>query len=206
MRKLFLLLITLVFVGTFAGCTRQVRYDVQIDSITEDSVNYKKTYNLLPGNKDATTDDLYFKEYELYVHRALSSAGFAKSEGAAMPGEISIFLSYGISDPKNNIATSSHSNYGVTGKSTHIRTYTSFTRWMILDAYDAMPFSNERKLKQAWKTTVTSTGSSGDLRSVLPALAAASIQYIGKNTGKQIKFRMKESDPTILYVKGIQPP
>ncbi|MBY7860724.1 hypothetical protein KW419_21075 [Vibrio fluvialis] len=93
--------------------------------------------------------------------------------------------------------------YGITGSTTHIGTRTTFFRFLKLTAYDVDEYKRTEKLKQVWQTTVTSSGSSGDLRQVLPILAAASSPYLGTNTGKKLAVDLKENDPSVIKIKGI---
>lgn len=93
--------------------------------------------------------------------------------------------------------------YGVTGSSTHIGTYTTYTRFMVLDAIDLVEYKETKKELQLWRTTVTSVGSSGDLRIVFPILVAASNQYIAKNTGQIIEVNLDEEDGRVIEIKGI---
>lgn len=92
--------------------------------------------------------------------------------------------------------------YGVTGSTTHIGSYTTFFRYMFLDAFDLEEYRTTKKEKQIWKTTVTSTGSSDDLRRVFPVLVAASKPHIGTNTGKKVTVILKEADQRVAEVKG----
>ncbi len=80
-----------------------------------------------------------------------------------------------------NSTTTYTPTYGVTGSTTHTGTYTTFTRYMFIDALDLNEYKKTEKQKQIWKTTVISTGSSGDLRRVVPVLVAASKPYVAKN-------------------------
>lgn len=74
----------------------------------------------------------------------------------------------------------------------------------MLAAYDLEVYRREDKEIQVWKTTVTSSGSSGDLRRVFPILVAASRPYIGVNTGQQVKVILDENDRAVVDVKGIK--
>ena len=56
---------------------------------------------------------------------------------------------------------------------------------------------------QLWTTTVTSTGSSGDLRRVFPALAAAAKPYIGTNTGQIVEVELPENGKAMMEIKGL---
>ncbi len=101
-------------------------------------------------------------------------------------------------------ATTTHTPaYGITGSTTQVGSYTTYLRHMILDAIDLEEYRTTKKLKQVWKTTVTSSGYSDDLRKVLPAMVAAAKSYIGKDTGKKVKVILSEDDEKILEVKGL---
>lgn len=114
---------------------------------------------------------------------------------------------YGTVNTYGNTATYSATttntpSYGVTGSTTHSGAYTTFMRYMYLDAVDLEEYRNTKKEQQIWKTTVTSSGSSGDLRRVFPILVAALKPHIGKNTGKKVKVIIKEADKRVTEVKG----
>ncbi len=206
-------------------------FSVRVDSIGSSSAD-KKTYQLLPGNKDVKADDLQFKEYAAYVHRALFKQGFVPAESFEK-ASVGIFLSYGIGEPTEHQYSYSTNTYGQTGVSSsrttgrvspggsvsttttytpkygkigetsHIGTYTTYSRYMILDAVDLDEYRKSEKEVQLWKTTVTSTGSSSDLRLVFPILVAASSQYIATNTGKKIKVDLYENDAQVKEIKSI---
>jgi len=94
--------------------------------------------------------------------------------------------------------------YGIKGYQSRISEYTTYTRYYELNAIDLEYYKKTQKQKELWKTTVTSTGSNGDLRRVFPILIAASKKYIGSNTGKQIKIQLYEDDKKVLEIKGIK--
>jgi len=71
-----------------------------------------------------------------------------------------------------------------------------------LDAVDLEEYRRSEKVVQIWKTTVTSRGTSGDLRRVLPVLVAAAKPYIGINTGKQVGVTLREEEKAVLEIKG----
>jgi len=95
--------------------------------------------------------------------------------------------------------------YGIRDYKTESGSYTTYFRFMILDAYDLDAFRERKEVIQLWKTTATSTGSSGDLRQVFPILVAASKYYLGSNTGKKLKVIVQENDKVVLEIKGISP-
>lgn len=91
--------------------------------------------------------------------------------------------------------------YGVTGYQQRTGYYTNYFRFMILEAIDLDEYRKSEKAITIWKTTVTSSGSSGDLRRVFPVLVGASKKYIGRNTGQNIIVKLRENDLRVLKLK-----
>lgn len=95
--------------------------------------------------------------------------------------------------------------YGVTGSTTHVGTNTVYSRFLFLDAYDVPTYMKEKKMAQVWKTSVVSTGSSGDLRLVVPYMVTAMKPYLGTNTGRKIEVEVPANDPAVQALRGGQP-
>ncbi|ABW68364.1 conserved hypothetical protein [Desulfosudis oleivorans Hxd3] len=93
--------------------------------------------------------------------------------------------------------------YGIKGSTTRTKTYTKYIRFFVLDAVDLDEYRKSEKEVQLWKTTVTSSGSGGDLRRIFPVLVAASQEYFGENTGQEIDIRMSDKDKRVVEIKGI---
>lgn len=93
--------------------------------------------------------------------------------------------------------------YGVVGSNTYSGSFVTYTRYIIMDAYDLKLFRETKKERELWKTNIISTGSSGDLRRVFPVLVAASAPYIGENTGQQVHVTLNEDSQEVLKIKGI---
>jgi hypothetical protein len=87
--------------------------------------------------------------------------------------------------------------YDVVGTNTYSGTYTTYFRYFVIDAIDLNDFRKSGALNTAWRTTITSEGSSNDLRLVIPAMLTASINYIGINTGKRIDLEIDGNDARI---------
>jgi len=96
--------------------------------------------------------------------------------------------------------------YGLTGSTTHVGRQTVYSRFLFLDAYDLPAYMKEQRMTQVWKTSVVSTGSSGDLRLVVPYMVAAMKPYLGTNTGRRIEVQVLENDPAVQILRGGQPP
>lgn len=114
-------------------------------------------------------------------------------------GTISSYGSYGT----YHGTTTYTPTYGITGYTTHVGSYATFFRFLVLDAVDLEEYRRSEKIVQVWKTTVTSRGSSGDLRRVFPVLVAAARPYIGTNTGKQVDVTLTEGEKAVLEIKGL---
>ncbi|MEK6263163.1 MAG: hypothetical protein AABP62_31685 [Planctomycetota bacterium] len=96
--------------------------------------------------------------------------------------------------------------YGPVGSQSVTQSNVTYFRYLFLDAIDLRAFRESQKVLSVWRTNVTSNGSSGDLRLVLPILVAASEQYIAVNTGKQVEVDLREGDPRVQKVRGHNTP
>ena len=96
--------------------------------------------------------------------------------------------------------------FGITGQSTRSADVTTYTRFLVLDAYDVESYIRDQKMNQVWKTSVTSTGSSGDLRLVMPYMVAALQPYVGTNTGRKVDVTVRASDPIVSKMRGASLP
>lgn len=94
--------------------------------------------------------------------------------------------------------------YGITGSTSHIGTSITYTRIMQLTAFDVSNYSEDKEMTNLWKTSVISSGSSGDLRFIFPVLVAAAMPYIGTNTGRKIELSLSEDDKNVLEIRGIE--
>lgn len=110
----YVLWISLFLVGC-AHIAPKTRYYVEVDSIVGTD-SPKAKYKLLPGNKDVDENDLQFKEYANYVHRAMSYRGFI-SEEDMNKADIAVFLVYGIGEPVVNVESYTIPTWGQTGYS-----------------------------------------------------------------------------------------
>jgi len=184
----------------FSGCATKPKYIVDINSIG--STHGKVKYVLIPASKSISSADLEFQEYSKYIDKALKKKGFIKTN--LQNADIVIFFKYGISKPKQYTKTfllPITSQDGFRGYRSGIKTYILFTRYYELNAVDLKYYNSTHKYKQLWKTVVSSSGSSGDLRRVFPVLVAASEKYIAVNTRHIIEVEIYENDKKVLSLK-----
>lgn len=92
--------------------------------------------------------------------------------------------------------------YGVTGFTSETAEYIAYKKYAILDAFDIKNAKTGTKLKEIWKTSISSLSNSKDLRKVFPALLAASMKHIGTNTGEEIAIDVAEDAPVLKAIKG----
>lgn len=97
--------------------------------------------------------------------------------------------------------------YGITGYSSHIGTYTTFTRWLQVSAYRLSVKTEAEEPEEVWRLSAISTGSSGDLRRVFPILVTAAQPYLGKSTQKKaVDVALYESDEAVVAIReGVSP-
>jgi hypothetical protein len=228
MRKsLFFVVLSIIILS---GCGRP--FDVNINSISHPSLlTTEKTCIVLSGMKDINSSDLQFQEYKSYIKRALEYKGYILSDDIEKAKMI-ILISYSISNPVQDTysynapvygqtgissayttgtvnsyghysgTTTYTPSYGVTGYTTHVGTRYFYIRAIVLEAFDAKKTLQGQQEAQCWKTSITSTGSSGDLREVFPVMIGAATEYIGENTKKLIHISLHENDKRVLWVKG----
>lgn len=120
---------------------------------------------------------------------------------------VSSAYTYGTATAYGNSATYSGTTtytptYGITGYATQVGSVTTYFRYALVTGYDFKAFKESNKQVQLWRTTITSTGSSGDLRRVFPILISAAVPYLATNTGRQIPVQLYESDEIVRAVKG----
>ena len=80
-------------------------------------------------------------------------------------------------------------------------TITVYEKYLKLSAKENTEQVEGRPAQELWTVDVISEGESRDIRKTLPVLAAASIEYIGKDSQGQKTVRIKDSAADIAFVK-----
>ncbi len=154
-----------------------------------------KGYNKAMGAEDA--DVVIMLGYEIsdgeekVSSRQIPQFGQTGSLNLGTTGTISTFgnTSY------LNAQTNTMPLYGVTGVSTVTDRYTTFTRRIVISAYDST------KSQELWTTKIVSTGSSGDLRRVFPVMVGAARGFLGNATVKAEKITILEEAPEVMAIR-----
>lgn len=125
---------------------------------------------------------------------------YGQTGGGSSSFSASTYGSGGYSTTYGNINTTP--TYGVVGTQSYSGTRYTYFRYLTIESIDFNEYRKTNKIQPLWKTTVTSSGSSGDLRQVFPVLVGASMPYIGTSTGKQVKIQLHENSKNVKFVKG----
>ncbi len=96
----------------------------------------------------------------------------------------------------------SQPTYGVVGSGARTVAYTTYFRYLVLSAIDVKHYLSTQEPRELWRVTITSTGSSGDLRQVFPILVAAGSGYLDKDTGRQVTVTLHENDLAVELVRS----
>lgn len=78
---------------------------------------------------------------------------------------------------------------------------TVYEKYLKLSARENKPAAEGKPPTEVWAVDITSEGESRDVRKALPVLAAASIDYVGKDSHGQKVVRIKDTNSDVAFVK-----
>lgn len=224
----------LVAISAFIGGCSSFKVKSDVDSLARTDAAQKKNYLVMPGLRGVQETDLQYQEFVTYVDAVLQERGLIKVTSTD-DADILIFFSYSMGDPQVNQYTystpifgqtgvssaSTYGNvsstgafsatttytptYGVTGSAIQTKREVLYTRMVQLEAMDVPTYRADKKLVQVWKTSVISTGTSGDLRLVMPFLVAAMKPYVGTNISRRITVEISEKDKSLKALRALHP-
>ena len=194
-------LIAVLFATTFpVACAERPEIVVSVNSYSKIS-RTGNTYVLKPM-AGVDGNSMEFAEFASNVEKTFASMGLSRvvDESSA---SVTIFASYGMDSAEKSysyevetgrsktlvytpqgVAAANTSTYGTeTGR------YTEFRRWIQFRAFDAEQIRHNQ-LFEVWKTDIVSSGSSSDMRLVLPLMLNAARAHIMTNTGRSITLSM----------------
>src|SRR6266704_1283877 len=93
--------------------------------------------------------------------------------------------------------------FGIVGSRTVAGQYTTYTRFVVVSAVDLSVYRSSQQIKETWRTVTVSSGSSGDLRLILPVLFAGAAPYLATNTGRAILLTLRDNDPRITEMRTL---
>ena len=164
---------------------------VSVSGLAAPGADQYKKYVIVSGRPDVSTNDLEFVEYSTQLARSLEGRGYEQVANADS-AEITISLTYGISDPKQSIYSTTRTDSNDNSYAS-INTSTSYTRKATISAADKAGV-------EKWRNTVSSTGSSGDLSKLFPVLVFAASQHYAVNTGDAKVVQIPFSDKNVKYI------
>ena len=192
-RRLLLMALALL---VFGGCAKQ--YQVTLDGISASPASQPGTYVLLPGDQKIGPEDLLFQNIAGYLQKALSRKGYRRTASLAR-AEQAITLDYEVSGPQ--IISRVHTDYSAAPYYNYWyypNTYTShhrvYTRRLLIKAYEAKSYNSPQRM-QYWRLLAVSTGSTSDMREIIPIMITAAEPYLGVNTKRQINVVINGDDP-----------
>ncbi len=105
-------------------------------------------------------------------------------------------------------ATTHSSTYGPTGTSTTTSIVTTYRRSLLISAADAGILhaaangdaDAKAKNPELWRETVTSEGSNGDLREIMPTLIYAASTQFAQNSHAALLNRIRAKDENVSYI------
>jgi hypothetical protein len=207
------------------GCQRS--FNVKINGFSHPLAVTDKTCVILSGFDSIPASDLQFQEFKPCVRRALECQGYQVTDDP-QKAKVEILLSYTIVGPilegysanpnrgsqavaryafsmddvprceKTVYPMSSEVVYTLPVYPTYV-----YVKTVVLEAWDAARGAKNPQGLQFWKMMMTCTGSGSDLREEFPYMMAAAINYLGRDTRKVVSVTIKENDPQLLYIKGI---
>lgn len=226
--KKFLTLI--LFFALFSCASKPLKREfiVKVDAISANENSQNLSYFITPASKLISAGDLQFKEYKKQVEKILAEAGFKKAKTRS-DAKMIIFLYYSNTPEERsfNYATPIYNQSGflpmtsyggiytgsgsfnsyslgtiynpsfINGYMYNSATYTHYTQLLILSAV-----KNSKKIdEEIWRITAESAKTSDDLREIFPALAIATADYLGKNSGHKITIKIAADDEKITQLK-----
>ncbi|HEX2852551.1 MAG TPA: hypothetical protein VHO24_04880 [Opitutaceae bacterium] len=88
------------------------------------------------------------------------------------------------------------------GEREYMVTYVTYEKYLRVSARENTPAIEGRPPAEIWTVDVTTEGESRDLRKALPVLAAATIEYVGKDSRGQKTIKLKDTkDGAVAFVK-----
>ncbi|WP_455200311.1 hypothetical protein [Kaarinaea lacus] len=88
------------------------------------------------------------------------------------------------------------------GSTYETRSYTIYNRYANLAALPIRT-TGDRQPTPIWSINIHSVGETSDLRAIMPYLAAASIPFLGRNSGQQQVFELSHDDPTVVELRNL---
>ncbi len=204
-----------------SGC-----YDMSITTLAAPGADSKKAYIIVPADSTVSPADLQFSEYANELVCALDDKRYRQAE-TPEKADVVIYMAYAISAPQEHTLVSSATDYGFSNSTTNVagtvgmkpvtgsattqtygpvgthlqtRTVTSYRRVLIISAADADKVRAKDPSPEIWRDVVTSEGTNGDLRVIMPAMIYAASSLFAQNSHQAVALRVKANDANVKYI------
>jgi len=88
------------------------------------------------------------------------------------------------------------------GSTYETRSFTIYNRYANLAALPIRT-ADGKEATPIWSINIHSVGETSDLRAIMPYLAAASVPFLGRNSGQQQVFELRHDDPVVLELRKL---
>jgi len=217
MRFYGLMLLWIGVVGILvSGCNRT--YQVKVDGIRDNRESFPvgTSYALLMPPKGMAEEGFDHEKAKAMVKTSLATQGYYPVERME-DAELVITVEYGTTPGRVSFrqkTTMMSPPMGHTGLHTRSHRFPGLipqsqdeivpemvkTKYVTFSARDPDKIDETGKPQEVWNLTVKVEDEGEKLEEYLPVLLAASINYIGENTGNQITIRMQDDSEAVQYV------
>ncbi|MEI7641331.1 MAG: hypothetical protein WCJ46_07500 [bacterium] len=196
-KNVFVYIILVIGIFILSGCARG--YFVAVDSISDGVGKLNKVYQILPGNKDTSVNDLQFKEFAGLLVRAMSIQGYTLAT-TSQHAEIEIYLSYGVGEAEKHTYSYNEPVWGQTGMEIYTQTsqrnnpdtsVTQFSSTSVEPQYGVTGYTNQTKEYTAYPKYIIINAfdiKNGKQGTKLAELWKTSISAMGKSNDLRKMF------------------
>jgi hypothetical protein len=193
------------------GCNTHL---VTIDSLARPGAK-AISYSIRSANPSVAGDSVRYREAAELVKAALSGRGLYEAPANTVP-DVVVNLDYGVGPPRvrrekvyewESTSGPDSTGFFLPGLPTRPVwiSETTYEKYLRLTARESVADTLGRPPAEIWTVDVVSEGESQDIRKYLPILAAASIDYIGRDSHGHKTIRIKDSDADVIFVKKGMP-
>lgn len=208
---------TLIGVSLFLGMSAcQKTYEVKVDGIKDHRYTFPvgTPYVLLLPPKGMVDETFDREKAESMIKTALSVQGFYPVERLE-DAELVVTVEYGLSPGRVSFREKQTLNVPVTSRTQlGYRRFPGIvpvsdrelvpemvqTKYITFSARDPERMDRTGKPTEVWNLVVKVEDAGEDLQKYMPVLLAASMNYLGKNTGKQIEIDIGDKNEAVQYV------
>jgi len=181
----FAALAAVLCVALLSGCGT-TRYKMHLEAHAE-SVDYGRSYVILPGIMETKADDPQFKAVAEALDRLLLAKGYTRAQGVD-EAALGIYVEFGVKETMGQPLGAGGFNappqpgfgrpFGLFGGPGGMERV--FSRWLSLEAVDFARYKLNDPRNVVWSVRITSRGDTSSLTKAMPFFAAALDAYIGR--------------------------